>query len=1058
MKSKFFHLIPAKLPLRFIFIVPFILQIFGTVGLVGYLSFRNGQKAVEVLANELMNEVGNRIEQNLSNYINSLEQVVKTNGTLLNQNLLNSQDLLAVEALFWEQMQIFKKVSAVMMTNDQNNYRTMERLDDGSIIVRKYDPSTEGKVKNYLLNNHREPIKLISSHTYNPYRDPPNDPWYTETQNSEKPVWRLVVSAVKGQNKPLLMLACLSSFYNPTTQVKGVAASSFHLSQMGDFLEELKIGKTGEAFIIDEQGLLIATSTGETPFTEQVEANRGKNLDPKKRRKAGVKSDNFLTRSASEFLLKSFVNYQQIDRHYDRIFKLNHQRYFLQVIPTQQERGLNWLTVIIIPESDFMAKINANTQITIGLCFIALIIATILGILTTRWVTQPILELNQAAKNIAQGEWNKTVSISRSDEVGQLAQSFKMMAEQLQKSFAELQNTQHRLNQFLEAIPVGISVHDTTGKLYYANRKSQEILGITSPLDAQKEQLSQAYHTYQAGTNQLYPIETMPVIRALRGETAYVEDMELHQDNKIIPIEVWATPIYDDQGQIVYAIAAFQDITQRKHTEQLLADYNHTLEKQVIQRTAELAEAKEKAEVANQAKSRFIANMSHELRTPLNAILGFSQLMNRSTTLPPEHQENIQIINRSGEYLLTLINNILTLAKIEAGKTSLNLSNFDLYSLLNEIEEIFYLAAKKKNLNLTFERDKTIPQYIRTDEVKLREVLINLLSNAIKFTPRGDILVDVQTLSQKPITLLFTVKDTGVGITPEELDILFDAFSQTQSGKNSQEGTGLGLAISRQFVELMGGELTVDSQIAVGTIFRFTLPVNVTEKSAIKPFNSLPPVIALEPHQPDYKILVVDDKQTNRQLLIKLLTSVGFTVKEACNGQEAIEIWESWQPHLIWMDMRMPIMDGYEATKFIKSIPKGKNTVIIAITASVLEEEKAVVLSAGCDDFVRKPFLESTIFEKMAKHLGVRYSYSQERSEPIPIPNLSLTAQSFEGMPSQWLNQLYQASIDLDDELIVSLIGQIPPEKAKLSQILGHLVSNFRIDQITTILDQVKSK
>jgi Amt family ammonium transporter len=246
--------------------------------------------------------------------------------------------------------------------------------------------------------------------------------------------------------------------------------------------------------------------------------------------------------------------------------------------------------------------------------------------------------------------------------------------------------------------------------------------------------------------------------------------------------------------------------------------------------------------------------------------------------------------------------------------------------------------------------------------------------------------------------------------------------------------------------------------VGVGTTFCFSIKVSLGEQAARETPLSLSGVIALESNQPRYKILVVDDHSKNRQLLIKLLKPLGFEVKEACNGQEGVTMWKTWQPHLIWMDMKMPVMDGYEATKYIKGTTGGNETVIIAITASVLEEEKAIVHKSGCDDFVRKPFQQSTIFETMAKHLGVRYIYSQKPREPDSKSNWRLTAESFQGMPSQWLDQLEQASIDLDDELVVSLIKKIPSEKTDLAKTLTHLVSSFRIDQIQTIIEQLKAK
>ena len=498
--------------------------------------------------------------------------------------------------------------------------------------------------------------------------------------------------------------------------------------------------------------------------------------------------------------------------------------------------------------------------------------------------------------------------------------------------------------------------------------------------------------------------------------------------------------------------------------EKLIREQNMILEQKVNERTTELAIAKEKAEVANQAKSAFIANMSHELRTPLNAILGFSQIMMRSQILPAEHRENTLIINRSGEHLLTLINNILDLSKIEAGKMTLNPHNFDFHNLLTEVEDLLQITAANKGIQLIFDQAAELPQYIYTDEIKLRQVLINLINNGIKFTFEGGVSVVVssdnllhnhhQSGEQKPqAKIIFEIRDTGIGIAANELDQLFEAFTQTATGKQVQEGTGLGLAISKKFVELMGGDITVKSEIGIGTVFRFEIIADIASGSDVKnPQINQRQVIGLQPNQPDYKILIVDDRPTNRLLLIKLLQPLGFQLKEASNGQEAIEIWEKWQPHLIWMDMRMPVKDGYEATQYIKSTIKGNATAIIALTASVLEEEKAIVLSAGCDDFIRKPFRDSIIFDTMAKHLGVQYIYEEYNQAQTPAQNPNLTAEDFNNMPSEWLENLYQATMDLDDELMLELIKQIPANNSLLAQKLIYLVDHFQVHKIRELI------
>ena len=525
-----------------------------------------------------------------------------------------------------------------------------------------------------------------------------------------------------------------------------------------------------------------------------------------------------------------------------------------------------------------------------------------------------------------------------------------------------------------------------------------------------------------------------------------------------------------------------------KLSHQQLEEYSRHLELKVKERTLELehkkdqleeqaielAAAKEAALAASAAKSSFLANMSHELRTPLNAILGFSQLMVRHQFSETEKREYLEIINRSGEHLLALINDVLEISKIESGLVELKEGNCNLPDLLNSVKEMLKLKAESKGLQIIFDLALDVPQFIKTDENKLRQILINLLGNAIKFTEKGSVSLKVKRQTsnvkieiEEKITLQLEVEDTGPGIAPDELDLLFQSFVQTQTGRQSGQGTGLGLSISRKFVQLMGGDITVSSILGKGTIFRFDIQVALANETVASTSQSYRQVIGLECDR-TYRILVAEDEKENRQLLVKLLTSVGFEVQEASNGQEAIALWSNWQPHLIWMSMRMPLLDGYEATKQIKATDRGQSTIVIALTASSFADEQNRIFSVGCNDFVRKPFQEQVIFETMAQHLGVRYLYEVEKAKNSPekplaeitnhTPNSSqmpdILIYKLSAMPTKWLVNLYDETARGNDDLIYKLIDQIPESNAELADLLRQLVYDYRFEEI---LKSIKS-
>jgi PAS domain S-box-containing protein len=500
-----------------------------------------------------------------------------------------------------------------------------------------------------------------------------------------------------------------------------------------------------------------------------------------------------------------------------------------------------------------------------------------------------------------------------------------------------------------------------------------------------------------------------------------------------------------------HLLLAGNDITERKKAEE-----------ELVQKNLDLEAAKEVAEFANQAKSIFLANMSHELRTPLNAILGFTQVMQRDRKRNPDYFQktsaaNLQIIQNSGEHLLSLINDILDMDKIEAGRMEMNCQPFDLYGLLQSLEKMFQFKAHQKDLVLRCDRTPNVPQYVETDEAKLRQILINLLGNAIKFTSIGHIILSVTLVNQ---ILEFEVKDTGVGMSASELKQLFSPFYQAIAGRDTHTGTGLGLTISKRYVALLGGDLTVESTVGKGTIFQFKTPIKLAAPVDKKEIENYRSVVKLAPNQPICRILIVEDKWESRTLLVKLLEPIGFDVREARNGQEAIDIWEDWQPHLIWMDMRMPVMDGYEATLRIRAHNTGQVPVIIALTAGALEQEKSLVLSVGCNDFVRKPFRDTLIFDKIREHLGIQYIYAENdtlqshQSQTEDDYNQKIL-DGLTLMPKEWTQKLYEAASVADMDWVNQLVREIYSSETELAIALLNLAKTFRCDAIADLAESV---
>ncbi|HKP59492.1 MAG TPA: ATP-binding protein [Polyangiales bacterium] len=820
--------------------------------------------------------------------------------------------------------------------------------------------------------------------------------------------------------------------------------SNLQPAGLAGLLEQLPISSYGRALVVNRGGAIIAASTTREPSVDQLAI------------------DSLRSARGDLALVKSLIRTRF---EYVTAKPLARDTWLTQAVPYRGVPGArrDWLLITAMPESFYLSGVHSGFSSSAMLFALALLASIGIAGVLAAVVAAPLRRIATSTRALARGNLHERVAGSSIDELDSLAVCFNRMAEQLEESFTagkrreraleeseqRLRASENRLQLATRAAQFGIWDWDVGTNRIIWDESMYRLYGL------EEGEFSGAFEGWsKCLLPEDYARATTDVEAALRGERPFVSEFRVKRaDGEVRSLKGIAQIIRDETGRPLRMVGINWDVTEELRADQELRRHRDHLEELVKERTAELREAKEQADAANRAKSRFLANMSHEIRTPMNAILGFGQLMERESDLSPRERDRLARILSSAYHLLELINGVLEMSKIEAGRMVLNTSTFDLHTAIGEVASIVNGALEQKGLDFKVEGVASLPRQVRSDCPKLRQILINLLGNAAKFTQDGGVELRARAQTDgASIVLAFEVRDTGPGISPDELQRIFEPFEQTRTTSESRQGTGLGLAISRAYARLMGGDLTLQSELGKGTSFELKVRVEPAEGPGLM----LAPraqeqVVGLVPGRPAPTVMVVEDDANSRMLLREILVSVGIRVIEVCDGAEAVERFEAAAPDLVLMDMKMPRMDGREATRRIRQTGHGARVPIIILSASVLEHERHAVLRTGANDFIAKPFRLGELWAGMERHLGTTF-VRELNAGSLPRPALRLTRADVRVLGPEKLTTLRQAVATGYVQRVPGLLEDVPPEHQPTAAAIAELAENMQIETLLGLL------